>query len=427
MKKLIPFIAFLLIAPLLFGRAGEASPPPTRTPTPTQPASIEPFPAAPPCATHDNDTFHTLWNSADGCHYDHEHGQSPFTAEVAAAFPGLDLYALLGNVGIGHTNPSSEHENTSKHGGFKWNVQLTHPQGCQGFEGAATGVNGSAVEYHAFGNYQMELEGAIHSTAVLLRQCKTADPTDYGYIFVVQFQDYGQVVTPYQGTVMPYPYYTVPVYPSGAGPYLSVNCIDPDPVKKCRLSLQAAQNLPSQSTWTSKPTGTGARPASSTLFRLLFRGRDIYQNFLLADQAYPFTLLWLCSADGAVYNPAGCRYNNSTNQVGEIAGAIPAAWDGLAGWDSDSRVGRVTVEGYVTRFGVRNTNCAAPGVETDCFPIKLVSAFVGGYGSVLVFVPGKGVNIVPFIPERDLYFCGGVACAEGAAGAVPSGWIGSGN
>lgn len=427
MKKLPFLLVFLLTVPLLFGRAGEASPPPTRTPRPTQTPSIEPFPAAPPCTAHDNGTFHALWNSTDGCHYDHEHGQSPFTPEVLAEFPAIDVEAFLGGVEVGHTNPSSPHENTIKHGGFKWHVQLALPQPCAGFESALTGGLSVLVQYHSFGDYSQELESGLHSTVAIIKQCRTSSPNDYGYIAVTQFQNYGQVVTPYQGTVMPYPYYEVAIYPSGAGPYTSVNCIDEDPVIKCRLSLQAAQNLPSQSTWTSKPTGTGARPASSTLFRLLFRGRDIYQNFLLADQTYPFTLLWLCSADGSVYNPAGCRYNNSTTQVGEIAGAIPAVWDGLAGWDSDSRVGRVTVEGYVTRFGVRNTNCAAPGVETDCFPIKLVSAFVGGYGSVLVFVPGKGVNIVPFIPERDLYFCGGVACAEGTAGAVPSGWIGDGN
>ena len=33
-----------------------------------------------------------------GCHYDHEHGQNPFTPEVAATFPGFDLRALLGGV-----------------------------------------------------------------------------------------------------------------------------------------------------------------------------------------------------------------------------------------------------------------------------------------------------------------------------------------
>src|SRR5688572_21600147 len=82
----------------------------------TQPGRMAPYPDAPLCAdsgaAHDNSLFHTLWDDIRGCHYDHEHGQNPFTPEVAAAFPGLDLQALIGGVGVGHTNPSSPMENT---------------------------------------------------------------------------------------------------------------------------------------------------------------------------------------------------------------------------------------------------------------------------------------------------------------------------
>ena len=126
-------------------------------------------------------------------------------------------------------------------------------------------------------------------------------------------------------------------------------------------------------------------------------------------------------------NPVGCEYNNSTTQVHEMAGEIPADWDNLAGFDSDPRVGRITAEGYVTRFGtlVPQGACLVPG--TDCHPIKMVNAFVGTYGSVLVFTTGKGTNIVPTNPERDIYFCGGVVCSATSAGAVSSGWIGSEN
>jgi hypothetical protein len=34
---------------------------------------------------------------------------------------------------------------------------------------------------------------------------------------------------------------------------------------------------------------------------------------------------------------------------------------------------------------------------------------------------------VPYLPERDIYFCGDQVCAEGDPGAVPSGWIGAEN
>jgi hypothetical protein len=391
------------------------------------PRGDEPYPGAPLCPDsgedHDTSEFHTLWDSERHCHYDHEHGQNPFTQDVAAAFPGLDLESLLGGVEVGHTNPSSPMENEHKHGGFKWNVQLEHPQGCQGFEGSTNGVNGSVIQYHNFGDYSMELESAVHSTTALLRQCNEGDPDDYGYIYTVQFQNYGQIVVPYQGTIFPYPYYSVPQYPSPRGPYLSVNCIGSAP--QCRGSLNEARRNTSASIWTSKPTGRGPRPESSTLFQLQFRVADVYQNFEWNDQSYPFTLDWLCSSDGGQsFDPAGCRYNNSTTQVHEIGGEIPAAWDNLPGFDTDPQVGRITAQGYTTRFGQLNPACRAPG--NDCHPLRLVRAFVGSYGSVLVFTPGKGANLVPYLPERDIYFCGGRVCPAGP-GAVPSGWIGPAN
>jgi len=405
----------------------QLSPTPQGSPT-TGPAGPGPYPGAPFCpdsgGAHDNRRFHALWDSERRCHYDHEHGHDPFTQEVAAAFPGFDLRALLGGVGVGHTNPSGPMENTHKHGGFKWNVQLTHPQGCRGFEDSTNGVNGSVIQYHNFGDYSVESDGPVHSTVALIRQCHAADSEDYGYVYTVQFQNYGQVVVPYQGTIFAYPHYSVPMYDSGSGPYLSVNCIGQVP--QCRQSLRVAQRNTSASNWTSKPTGRGARPESSTLFRLLFRVADAYQNVDWNDQTYPFTFRWLCTSDGGqTYNPAGCRYNNSTTQVHEVAGEIPAAWDNLPGFDNDPEVGRITAEGYTTRYGQRNPACRAPG--SDCHPIKLVRAFVGTYGSVLVFTPGKGANIVPFMAERDIYFCGGQVCREGGPGAAPSGWIGPNN
>ena len=139
-------------------------------------------------------------------------------------FPGFDLSALLGNVGVGHTNLSSPMENTHKHGGFKWNVQLHHPQACAGFEGATIGVDGSVIQYHGFGDYAIEPEASIRQVA-LLRQCQTGNPTDYGYVFVSQHVSYGEIASPYQGTLLTYPYYSVPAYDPAFGPYLTVGCI----------------------------------------------------------------------------------------------------------------------------------------------------------------------------------------------------------
>ncbi len=75
------------------------------TPQPSPVGGIQPYPGAPLCPDsgtgHDNSLFHALWDSTRGCHYDHEHGTNPFTPDVAATFPGFNLYSLLGNVGVG--------------------------------------------------------------------------------------------------------------------------------------------------------------------------------------------------------------------------------------------------------------------------------------------------------------------------------------
>ena len=158
---------------------------PNQQPTPVL-VAVAPYPDAPLCPdsgeAHDNNLFHTLWDGARGCHYDHEHGQNPLTPEVAAAFPGFDLRTLLGpgSAGVGHTNPSSPMENTHKHGGFKWDVTLSHSVGCFGGEGYPTGVDAMVIQYHAFGDYSIEFESRTLGAVGLLRQCQAGNSTDFG-------------------------------------------------------------------------------------------------------------------------------------------------------------------------------------------------------------------------------------------------------
>jgi hypothetical protein len=406
-------------------------------PMPKQPPASEPapdlmaggpYPDAPLCPdsgeAHDHSLFHTLWNNTRGCHYDHEHGQDPFTPEVAAIFPGFELSGLLGGVGIGHTNPSSPKENTHKHGGFKWQVMLDHPNGCEGYQGSKVGVNASVIQYHNLGDYSMEFEARVHSTVALLRQCQTDNPTDYGYLYVVQHVDYGQRVVPYQGLALPYPDAPDSAYDSDRSPYFTLDCVGDG--KQCRSSREFVleRNANANSIWTSQPdklVGSG-----SHLFQLLFRVRDNYQLLDYSDQTYPFTFVWLCSKDnGATYSPIpGCRYNNSTGRIHEIYGIIPSEWDNLAGLDTDERPGRITGEGFVNPFGGLNPACTAPGPE--CHPIKMIQAFVGYYGSHLI--ADKIEQFSPESqPERDIYFCGTQVCSEDDPGAISSGWIGQNN
>jgi hypothetical protein len=312
-----------------------------------------------------------------------------------------------------------------KHGGFKWDVVLDVFGPCEpGFEGATYCVDAAVIQFHDFGDASMELETTTHSSVALLKVC---NQSDCGYLFTNQLQEYGQRITPYQGTLLQYPNTFQPPYDTPRGPYWSADCAYTG-LPGCRPDIPfiLSHNANVNSTVTSKPTGfgstvPGARPETSRIFRLLFRVRDGYQVLDSRDLVHPFTWPFVC---GEPYNPVGCRYNNSTANVHEVAGNIPSAWDNLSGFDTDPRVGRITAEGFTTRFGVLNQGCTEPGV--DCYPIKMVGMFVGYYGDILI--DDKINQFTPAAqPERDVYFCQGLPCSETSPGAVPSGWIGPGN
>jgi hypothetical protein len=260
-----------------------------------------------------------------------------------------------------------------------------------------------------------------------MRQCREGNPTDYGYVFANQHQDYGQRVAPYQGALVPYPDTPIPAYDPAREPYLSVDCFGG--IAPCdkypTLDFIVSKNVQTDSTWISDPAGLSG--SGSTLFALLFRLRDTYQVLDWRDQTYPFTFAWLCSTDGgANYSAiAGCRYNNTTTRVNELVGEIPAAWDNLAGFDTDPRAGRVTAAGFVTRFGDLNPACTAPG--PDCHPLKLVAAFTGRYGTQFRLSAESSTFNPLNLPERDIYFCGQQVCAEDDPGAAPSDWLGENN
>ena len=404
-------------------------------PSATPIGNIAPYPNAPLCSSHSNNDFHTMWNSDLGCHYDHEHGVKPFTQEVSSVF-GVDLQALMGGVQIGHTNPSSPAENTAKHGGFKWDVALEIP--CEIFESADWCVTDAAIQYHAFGNARIEMESRVHSVMALVKACNPNNPPDCGVLYVVQHVDYGQRVSQYQGDVLPYTEAAgclvtvgcqanpVPGYASNFGPYNSIDrygdCVG------CRPSLAYVRDrrLNSSSTWTSKSTGPNASdPLGSELVAILFRVRDNYQLKDNADNTYPLTFGYVCSNDnGLTYNPAGCRYTNTTSQIHEVAGVIPSSWDNLSGWDTDPRNGRISVDGYVDQNGNPAAVCQAPG--TTCFRIKMTNFFIGKYGGAL---PGSKIsNPTPVSnPSNNIWFCNGVQCDETSPNAVPSGWVGPNN
>lgn len=353
-----------------------------------QPAAIAPYPTAPLCAEHDPTAWHGPWNSELGCHYDHEHGQDP--TQFVSPF---DIPAYLGGTWIGSAYPTSPAEMTVKHGGFKWFVVADNPNGCTaGFEGAANCVKSAAVQVHEFGDLSIELV-RVHTVTVFEQICTPAG--DCGWLFAVAHVDYGQRIAPYQGNVIPFADNPQPPYASQFGPYWSVDT---------RPGLTSAAwrllGYPSNNVVSNKPTGPGARPAEPILVRILWRTRDaenVYDNGQLAS---------LC--DPAIT----CKYNNSTANLHELGGEVPAAWDGDE-YDGDPR------SGFVSRTGM-----------LDGLPFQVLGAPVGKFGSQMVV--GKPTNPNPQTnPDRDICWSPG-GKGRPAAGtvvscdldyAVPSGWL----
>lgn len=415
----------------------------TQTPLPTSTpgATFTPWPAAPLCLDsgefHDTSLWHGPFNFAVGCHYDHEHGQNPFTPEVAAHFPGFDFKTLQGGVEVGHLNQSSPRENAwdGKHGGEKLQVDLNIP--CESFEGSVNCIVDSILQYHWFGNMAVEMESRIHSIVAQERVCVIANPSDCGGFFGTQFVDLGQRVFQYQGELANYSVAagcgsTVPscqpnpepAYLVGLLSYFTGDCIGTR--VGCRASIAfilganpTGHPLNVNGTWTSK--GDDEIGSGSTTIQSLGRDRDMYQAKVDSDQDYPFTFYYVCSGvDPLVYVATACRYTNSTTRIHEVGGNFPMAWDSLDGVSDQHLSGQY----FLTAFGQLSPGCL-PG-HSECFLFTFDHMPLGKYGGAL---PGSKVsNPTPISnPSRNIWFCNGLSCAETDTNAVPSGWLGPNN
>lgn len=364
--------------------------------------SIAPYPTAPLCPSHDPTVAHGLWDSGRGCHYDHEHGDDP---SRAAAFLGVDPVAFIGQ---GVSYPwATPGEAEQKHEGYKWTVRPTNEDPCVP-ESGENGTDGFAVEFHAKGHGPEHLT-RNHSAFIAAVVCNLSGGR--GVLLTGGWQDYGQRISPYQGLVLALSDQPQPSYPTGLPPYLSLGC------NNC-----GAKAGPPSSTWTSLPTYiTGG----NQLAQLLFRVRDPSQSINGATRTNPpqaFT--WVCG--GALFNPIGCKANNTTGTVHQVFGYIPPEWDELDGVDDDA----VTYQGYTDRWGHLVEGCEAQGL--DCVPLYLSTVPVGHFSTT--FDNAVTAFSAAALPDRDICFTprtktspGGQLVNCDVPNAVPSGWAGPNN
>ncbi|MEW5987209.1 MAG: hypothetical protein AB1791_11285 [Chloroflexota bacterium] len=122
------------------------------------PAPIEPYAGAPPCDTHPDTEWHSLWNYTMGCHYDHEHNDDPHSVDdilgpVGELYGGQSIsYPWQTFVGSGEDYPPAPEpgqgllENEAKHGAYGWLVRRDVPT-CTA--AIAPCIHDARVAFHA--------------------------------------------------------------------------------------------------------------------------------------------------------------------------------------------------------------------------------------------------------------------------------------
>lgn len=352
--------------------------PPTHTPTArpnTPPASalvaengrLAPVANASLCETHDDQTYHTLWDAERGCHYDHEHGQPE--PEWLTELGGLTRFTEGHYFGWPWETPN---ENLYKHPGYNGMGQDVADFGCR------PNLNGGGVwrwygVVHGMAN-EMGQQARYHSFFMVAELCN--DSGAAGLIATGGHADFGQLVSPYkagEGAIVgneifakaPTPYH------DETPPYIGT-----------------ARNERSAETWNSV-CRSQSRPFTDChafigfAFRILDpRGR--WHAELVNGE--PFF---------EVYENG----RSAIRQSYQVEVFIPAE---LTGDD-----GRVNFAGYTDLQGNISQTCTT--AAADCVPITIIDAQPGSYAVNLAKYPDAfGVDV--FRPIDPITYYNGNLC-----------------
>lgn len=389
---------------------------PTVTPPPGEP--ISPYVGAPECGSHTSTVYHGLWNAQLGCHYSHEH-KMEYPVWATELFGDYTQYTTGQEISYPWQTVSAHGlENDVKHEGYSRHAQDLRNYPCSPNLNNAYGVNAYFVETHNLA-VAMEYTGRVHSFFGMAQLCSPTDPNYTGRIIAGGWQDFGQLVSSYQGVVVPKPNTPLPAYPSPKPPYFTLDCLGE--AEYCKQRVQG------HTTWDSHDSSGGNSGIEGHPFGVGFRQTDVY-IYLMQDQTDEpepaFTLF--CQDENGNYLALGCWNNGSTYSAYKIIISIPREWDGLVGFDEDNaRNGFVTHHGFGDVHGTPNPECIEYGPM--CTPLILENVPVQE-ASVNLFSIDPD-DFPPFdIPDYEICFTMDdtlIDCKE--SGAIPSGWIGETN
>jgi hypothetical protein len=288
-----------------------------------------PIQNAPACPGHDPRTYHGLWDSGRGCHYDHHHGNDPHAVDDIF---GTAYYGWAGgSISYPWQTFNSQtgcQENDCKHKGYFWLVRRDQP--CFSEYGTGCVVHFRTL-VHAMPHTQ-DTTVRYHSAWLEAFVCDEANPSRCGILRSGGWQDSGDLLVDSQ-IILDYP----------------------NNVNRFKLHYDQTGN-PHFGTWYSGSPGSQA--GEGGLWQVVVELGDMWTRTPADD---PHQAHYFCA------NPSvGCQFNGSRIQPHLIGVAIPPRYRPTLDPDRD---GLATFNGYADRWGTIVSGCAAVGL--DCVPVVL--------------------------------------------------------
>jgi hypothetical protein len=391
---------------------------------------IAPHPNAPACppAAHNAAKFHTLWNAALGCHYDHEHGE-PFPTWARQVFGNYTQFTGA-EISYPWQTPS---ENLLKHEGYKLyhkDLRQGYPYSsdyefsadpCPALSGPQDPTPGGSAKLVRVAAYSLQTHNLSHTHEALTRKHSyvamllVCDPaTDqFGTIITGGHADYGQRISPYQGQLVALPDQPQPAYDVKREPYLAHPCADCDG----KFSSRMNRKVTNEATWTNEPVYV---VGANKIVNFSFRIRNAYDG--IEDRFTRPAPVMLCTQDGGnTFHQPGCYHVGTQHNFFQVRGwGVPSA---LASGGAQF----VTFSGFTDLNGNINTSCTQ--ASATCVPLHLRNAPVGSLiGDDQTKVFGIGSFDKRLFTERNICFntAGNQANCD-APGSIPAGWIGEKN
>lgn len=315
---------------------------PTITATPIIGGTVAPYADGPPCLTHDDRTYHGVWDEERGCHYNHSHGDDPH--ELDYLF-GTEIYEWMGGE-ISYSWETTD-ENLYKHGGYSWYVReydecySAIEDGCiMALRALVHGVgaaHGNTVPFHSVFAEALICSEVEPDACSIIGAGGWQGPADL-IIDGIRVLDWENSVNRHFLTY----YFTGSQgfgtwYNGTGGAIVSV-------------AVQFEDK------WDSAPPGEGCEVAG---------GEVVCDSYFSTPEEVLAAASWRCSdADGNLVTD-NCRWNSSRRQLHVASFGFRRPFHDMLDQDGDGYMDEF--RGYTDRYGWPIDGCAEPGL--DCVPL----------------------------------------------------------